>query len=105
LQDVNIEMVACYWQIRRLIVEEEQRGEAWTVFRMGLIKEFCRRLIEEFGRGFHHRILWFMRNFYLAPPKVNTLRSELSWTHYQQLLRVENRELAFSSEAKAVNIR
>ena len=27
LQAVNTEMVACYWQIGRLIVEEEQQGE------------------------------------------------------------------------------
>ena len=39
LQAVNTEIVACYWQIGRLIVEEEQRGETRAVYGKGLIKE------------------------------------------------------------------
>jgi len=102
-QAVNTEMVACYWQIGRLIVEEEQRGETRAVYGKGLIKELSRRLTDEFGRGFHQRNLWFMRNFYLAYPKVNALRSELSWTHYRLLLRVEKSEARAFYEAEAVN--
>ncbi|MCP4668863.1 MAG: DUF1016 domain-containing protein [Deltaproteobacteria bacterium] len=105
LQAVNTEMVACYWQIGRLIVEEEQRGETRAAYGKGLIKELSRRLADEFGRGFHQRNLWFMRNFYLAYPKVNALRSELSWTHYRLLLRVEKPEARAFYEAEAVNSR
>ena len=39
LQTINAEMVACYWQIGRLIIEEEQRGETRAVYGKGLIKE------------------------------------------------------------------
>ena len=104
-QAVNTEMVACYWQIGRLIIEEEQRGETRAAYGKGLIKELSRRLMDEFGRGFHERNLWFMRNFYLAYPKVNALRSELSWTHYRLLLRVEKPESRAFYEAEAVNSR
>ncbi len=38
------EIVACYWQIGRLIVEEEQQGETRGVYGKGLIKE--RKTIE-----------------------------------------------------------
>jgi len=85
-QAVNTEMVVCYWQFGRLIIEEEQRGETRAAYGKGLIKELSRRLTDEFERGFHQRNLWFMRNFYLACPKVNVLHSELSWTHYRPLL-------------------
>ncbi len=105
LQAVNTEMVACYWQIGRLIIEEEQRGEIRAVYGKGLIKELSGRLTDEFGRGFHQRNLWFMRNFYLAYPKVNALRSELSWTHYRLLLRVEKPKARAFYEAEAVNAR
>ncbi len=105
LQAVNTEMVACYWQVGRLIVEEEQRGETRAAYGKGLIKELSRRRTDEFGRGFHQRNLWFMRNFYLAYPKVNALRSELSWTHYRLLLRVEKQEARAFYEAEAVNSR
>ena len=104
-QAVNAEMVACYWEIGRLIVEEEQRGETRAAYGKGLIKELSTRLSDEFGRGFHQRNLWFMRNFYLAYPKVNALRSELSWTHYRLLLRVGKPEARAFYEAEAVNSR
>ena len=97
-QAVNTEMVACYWQIGRLIIEE---GETRAVYGKGLIKELSINLTDEFGRGFHQRNLWFMRNFYLAYPKVNALRSELSWTHYRLLLRMEKPEARAFYEADA----
>jgi predicted nuclease of restriction endonuclease-like (RecB) superfamily len=33
-----------------------------------------------------------MKPFYLAFPKVNALRSELSWTHYRILMRIEKED-------------
>ena len=105
LQAVNTEMVACYWEIGRLIIEEEQQGEARAEYGKRLIQELSKRLTNEFGKGFHQRNLWFMRTFFLAYPKVNALRSELSWTHYRLLLRVESPEARGFYEAEAVNSR
>ena len=78
LQAVNTEMVTCYWQIGRLIVEEEQRGEKKAVYGKGLIKELATRLSAEFGRGFDKSNLWNMRAFFLFFPKIDALRRELS---------------------------
>lgn len=85
-QAVNFEMVACYWEIGRLIVEEEQRGEARAEYGKRLIQELSKRLSAEFGKGFDKSNLWNMRAFYMAYPKVDALRRELSWTHYRLLL-------------------
>lgn len=92
LQAVNTEMVTCYWQIGRLIIEEEQRGEKKAVYGKGLIKEPSTRLSAEFGRGFDKSNLWNMRAFFLCFPKIDALHRELSWTHYRLLLRVEKSE-------------
>jgi len=88
-QAINTEMVACYWQIGRLIIEEEQRGETRAVYGKGLIKELFIKLSAEFGRGFDKSNIWNMRAFFLGFPKIDALRRELSWTHYRLLLRVE----------------
>ena len=53
LQTVNAEMVACYWQIGQLIIEEEQRSKTRAVYGKGLIKALSKKLTDEFGRGFH----------------------------------------------------
>ena len=64
LQVVDTELVACYWQIGRLIVEEEPRGETRAAYGKGLIKELSTRLSAEFGRGFDKSSLWDMRVFF-----------------------------------------
>jgi len=99
---VNFEMVVCYWEIGRLIVEQEQRGKARAEYGKRLIEDLSKRLTSEFGKGFHQRNLWFMRAFFMAYPKMNALRSELSWTHYRLLLRVEKPEARNFYEAEAV---
>ena len=51
LRAFNTEMVACYWQIGCLIVEEEQRGETRTAYGKGLIMELSKRF-GEVSEGF-----------------------------------------------------
>lgn len=47
-------------------------------------------LVPPFGKGFDERNLRHMRDFYQSFPIWNAVRSELSWTHYRTLLRVED---------------
>ncbi len=89
LAAVNSAMVQAYWEIGREIVEEEQRGEARAGYGKSLIEVLSQQLTQEFGKGFIPRNLWFMRDFYQAFPNVNALRSELSWTHYRILSRID----------------
>jgi predicted nuclease of restriction endonuclease-like (RecB) superfamily len=87
---VNFAMVQAYWNVGRLIVEEEQKGKQKAEYGKHLIKELSIRLTKDYGKGFTERNLWYTRNFYLIFPKVNALRAELTWTHYRLLLSVEN---------------
>ena len=47
-------------------------------------------MTQDFGKGFTVANLKNMRQFYLTFPNSYALRSELSWTHYRLLMRVEN---------------
>ncbi len=89
-RSVNSEMVQAYWHIGQAIVEQEQHGKRRADYGEGLIKSLAKRLTDEGLRGFQKRNLWRMRDFYLKFPKVNALRSQLSWTHYRLLLKVES---------------
>lgn len=86
---VNSVMVYAYWEIGRIIIEEEQKGMERAEYGTKLINNLSIRLTHEYGKGFNERNLSYIRQFYLAFPKVNALRSELSWTHYRLLIRVE----------------
>ncbi|STO55448.1 putative cytoplasmic protein [Canicola haemoglobinophilus] len=91
-QTVNSAMVQSYWEIGRLLVEDEQQGKERAEYGKYLLKEISLRLTEMFGKGFDERNLRNMRQFYLAFPIRNALRTELSWTHYRSLLRLENQK-------------
>lgn len=86
---VNFAMVIAYWQIGKVIVEEEQKGKKRAEYGQALIKELSKRISKEYGAGFDESNLRKMRKFYLIFPIQDALRPKLSWTHYRLLLRVE----------------
>ncbi|HJJ33618.1 MAG TPA: PDDEXK nuclease domain-containing protein [Methanocorpusculum sp.] len=84
---VNSAMVLAYWEIGKRIYEAAgDRAEYGT----SLLKYLSKRLSKEFGNGFDVTNLRRMRQFYLTFQKRGTLSRELSWSHYQLLMRVEN---------------
>lgn len=88
-QAANFAMVEAYWQIGKSIIDE-QGGEERAEYGAGLLQELSRQMTQDFGKGFTVANLKNMRQFYLTFPKSYALRSELSWTHYRLLMRVEN---------------
>lgn len=87
---VNFAMVQAYWQIGRIIVEHEQNGSLRADYGKNMLQEISVKLQQEFGSGFSVRNLQQMKKFYALFPNTNALRSQLTWTHYRLLLRVEN---------------
>lgn len=89
-QAANFAMVEAYWNIGKSIVEQ-QGGEEKAEYGVRLIAELSKQMSTDFGKGFTVANLKNMRQFYLTFPKSYALRSELSWTHYRLLMRVENK--------------
>ena len=90
---VNSAMVEAYWEIGRRIVEEEQRGKERAEYGKEIVKNLSKELTEEFGKGFSRRTLWEMRKLYVYfsdYEKVRTLFAQLTWSHFQKVLRVSN---------------
>ncbi len=89
-QAVNAAMLHTYWNIGRLIVEEEKEGSARAVYGNRLIPTLSKQLTAEFGKGFNSTNLHYMCQFYHTFPNVHAVRGELTWTHYRILLKVQN---------------
>ena len=90
LRAVDAVQVQTSWEIGRHIVEFEQGGSARAEYGTRLLQTLASSLAAEFGRGFDTSNLRYMRLFYQAFPIRDALRHELSWTHYRNLLKVEN---------------
>ena len=86
----NFAMVEAYWEIGKRIVDE-QGGADRAEYGAGLIKELSAQMTADFGKGFTIANLKNMRQFYLTFPNRHTLCSQLSWSHYRLLMRVENK--------------
>ena len=80
---VNFIMVEAYWNVGRMIVEEEQQGKERAEYGAYLIRNLSIKLSDEFVKGFDERELRRMRQFYVAYPIRGALRPELRWTHYR----------------------
>ena len=78
-----------YWQIGKLIVEDEQQRKAKAIYGKETLKNLSKLLTIEFGKGFDDSNLRNIRQFYLAFQKRDSLRHELSWTHDRILSRPE----------------
>jgi predicted nuclease of restriction endonuclease-like (RecB) superfamily len=87
---VNYAMVEAYWNVGRMIVEEEQQGQKRAGYGDALIRGLSERLTGEFGKGFSEQSMRNFRQFYLSFPICSTLRSELTWSHYKCIIRVES---------------
>ena len=88
---VNYSMVMAYWKIGQSIVEE-QGGTDRAAYGDQLIDGLSKKLTADFGKGFAPANLRNMRQFYITFPICDALRSELSWTHYRKLMRVDNEQ-------------
>jgi DUF1016 N-terminal domain len=104
-QAVNATMVEAYWEIGRVIIEEEQAGKGRADYGKRVVAGLSERLRAEFGKGYDRSNVFHMRAFFLAYPKVDALRRQLSWTHYRLLLRVDNADARAFYEVEAVNAR
>ena len=61
---VNLSMVYAYYEIGRMIVEEEQHGENRAAYGKQLLRELSAYLTGTFGKGYSAENLKLMRRFY-----------------------------------------
>ena len=87
---INSQMVFAYWQIGKIIIDEEQNGQKRAEYGKFLLKELAQILSNEFGKGFDERELRRIRQFYTCFPIRDTVRPELTWSHYRLIIRLEN---------------
>jgi predicted nuclease of restriction endonuclease-like (RecB) superfamily len=92
IRAVDHERTLLYWHIGKHIFEEEQQGQDRAGYGAYLTKYISEQLEPEYGTGYSRRQVELMRQFYRAFPIANTLYSQLSWSQYKLLIRIENQD-------------
>jgi predicted nuclease of restriction endonuclease-like (RecB) superfamily len=108
VRNINHTMVSTYFEIGRMIVEEEQQGRDRAEYGRKLLRKLSETLTTQYGKGFSLRNLEQMRQFFLTYSKTQTLSAQsqlptvpqslsntsegilfnLSWSHYLKLMRI-----------------
>jgi predicted nuclease of restriction endonuclease-like (RecB) superfamily len=116
VRNVNSTMVLTYFQIGRYIVENELQGKGRADYAKKIMRQLSIDLTEEFGKGYSKSNLEYMRQFYkvyqdrskrIVQPTTGQSRKPLkivqstigqlpspfalSWTHYIQLLKIDDK--------------
>jgi len=87
---INTEMINSYWEIGKNIVEFEQKGKLKAEYGSKLLLTISKDLKLKYGKGFSRSNLSYMRQFYIKYPKRETVSHKLSWSHYFELLKIED---------------
>ncbi len=86
----NSTLLPTYWQIGKLIVEEEQKGKERAAYGKYTLKNLSKKLTLEFGKGFDESNLRNKCTSYPVFTIGDTLRHELNWTHYRLLIKLND---------------
>ena len=85
----NRNELSTYYNVGKLLIEA-QGGEDRAKYGDGLIKEYSLKLSQEIGNKYNITTLKRMRQFYLIIEKGAAMRHQLSWSHYRELLPIDN---------------
>ena len=101
-QTVNTEMLNLYWNIGKAIMEIQQ-GDKRASYGDALLEKLSQKLTVEFGKGFSKRNLERMRKFYIYFPIATTVSSQLSWSHYLEIIKIEENAKRNFYKNEAIN--
>jgi len=90
VQTIHNEMLLSYWEIGKHIVEFEQKGKQKADYGDELIKKLSKDLKVRYGKGFSRSNLIYMRLFYIKYEKGVTVSHLLTWSHYYELIKIED---------------
>ncbi len=116
---LNISMVYSYYEVGRMIVEEEQNGERRAEYGKAILRELSNRLTDKLGKGFSTENLKLMRRFYIIysqdrigqnisaqfenlPITKEGRKFFLSFSHYVSLMRIQNIDERHFYEIEAI---
>ena len=101
-KQVNNELLDAYWNIGRVIVEDELKNNRGEYGKKQLLA-ISKNLTNKFGKGFSQSNLYNMKMFYTKYPIFQSVTGKLSWTHYCELLYISDDDKRSFYEKEAIN--
>lgn len=87
---VNTEMLNLYWNIGKIIMEI-QNGNERATYGKSVLENLSQKLTNEFGKGFSVDNLEKWENFIMCSQIPKHCLGNLSWSHYLELIKIEEK--------------
>ena len=102
-QEINKSIVYVYWNIGRIIVSNENEYNNRLEYGREVLKGLSKELTKYLGKGYSISNLKYMRVFYKAYPKLEELNEKLSWSHYLELMLIQDKDKRNFYEKECIN--
>jgi predicted nuclease of restriction endonuclease-like (RecB) superfamily len=96
-------LLLTYWEIGKLIINQENIHKIDEQTARSLILDLSKRLTMLHGKGFSRSNLFNMRRFCIFYPNVQTLSGLLNWSHYCELLSIDDKNKRSFYEKEIIN--
>ena len=101
--EINKSIVYVYWNIGKIIVSNESEYNNRLEYGKEVLRGLSDELTKYLGKGYSVSNLKYMRMFYKAYPNFNEISSNLSWSHYLELMIIEDKDKRNFYEKECVN--
>ena len=100
---INNTLVETYFNIGRVIVENEQNGNIRAEYGKEVLLKLSKKLRDKYGSGYSLSGLYNMRLFYTRYKNFQPLAGKLSWSHYCYLIYIEDDDERSFYERECIN--
>lgn len=101
--EINKSVVFVYWTIGKIIVSNESEYNNRLEYGKEILKGLSDELTKYLGKGYSVSNLKYMRMFYKAYPNFDIISSNLSWSHYLELMIIEDKDKRNFYEKECIN--
>ena len=101
LKHIDTTMIEVYWYVGKITYELSENS-AKKSYGKKIIDELASKLTNEFGSGFSSVSIRRMRRFYTLYPIWSAVPTILSWSHFQELIRLDRKEERNFYELEAI---
>lgn len=90
LKQIDTTMTEVYWYVGKITSElfNNTNGE---IYGKRIVEALSEKLMNEFGSGFSSTSIRRIRRFYEYYPIWATVSTELSWAHFQELIKIDRK--------------
>ena len=102
-KEINKSIIYAKWNVGRIIVSNENEFNNRLEYGKEVLKGLSDELTKHLGKGYSISNLKYMRVFYKAYPNYDELNEKLSWSHYIELMTIQDVDKRSFYEKECIN--